>query len=70
MNYFIYENWTHDKAVIHQAECSFCNQGKGIRKNTTNKNGQWSKPFKDIRTAELEAIKTKRKFISKCSMCL
>lgn len=69
MEYFIYENWTHNKAVIHLAECVFCNQGKGFRENTTNKNGQWLGPFKDEKTAKSVAVKTKRKSILKCSTC-
>lgn len=70
MEYYVYENWTHKKAVIHLADCGFCNQGKGNHKNTTNKNGQWLGPFKNEKKAKLIAKKTKRKTISKCSICL
>ena len=33
MRYFVYENWTRNKAVIHRAECSHCNDGRGTHEH-------------------------------------
>lgn len=70
MEYYIYENWRHKKAVIHLAECVCCNQGKGFHAGSTDINGQWLGPFKSKQEAELAAKKTKRKTISCCSRCI
>lgn len=69
-NYYVYENWTHDFARIHKASCSCCNDGKGFRNNTSDKNGRWLGSFKDKQEAELVAQKTRRKTISNCLRCL
>jgi len=70
MDYYIYENWTHKRTMIHEGRCTFCNKGKGVHKGSTNKNGQWLGPFKNLKIAELTAIKLKRETTSKCSRCL
>lgn len=70
MEYYIYENWTHKKAVIHLAECSFCNQGRGAHIGSSDINGQWLGPFESKQEAELAAKKTKRKTILYCSRCI
>ena len=70
MKYYVYENWLHNKAVIHVGACSFCNEGEGSHINSGDKYGQWLGPFKDLGTARLTAINTKRKTILKCSYCL
>lgn len=70
MNYYLYENWTHDYVGIHRSTCTLCNHGKGLRKNSTVKNGIWIGPFKDQKEAEFVASKLKRKIAPKCSRCL
>lgn len=71
MTYYVYENWIHNKAVIHSSDCSRCNDGKGmfLKKKYDSKRGHWLGPFKERQEAELVARKTKRKFIFKCSFC-
>lgn len=67
--YYVYNNWAHKYVRIHKAECCFCNDGHGSHKKISGEYDEWKGPFtKD--EAELEAQKTKRKTISKCSRCL
>ena len=70
MKYWVYENWLHNKAVIHKSVCGYCNNGEGVHPGSTDKNGQWRGPFKDKQEAELAAKETKRKTISNCSRCM
>lgn len=62
MNFYVYENWTAEhKAVIHRADCGFCNNGKGSGRNKLgNKNGRWHGPFDSLTKAERAAISTGR----------
>jgi len=56
--------------MIHVGMCGYCNEGEGDQINAAGKHGHWEGPFKDIETAKLAAIKTKRKTVSECSCCL
>jgi hypothetical protein len=29
--YYVYENWTHDRARIHKGDCGYCNDGRELR---------------------------------------
>lgn len=57
--FYIYENRVRRRRVIHLAECSYCNQGKGQHRDFSGINGQWHGPmsrndvilFKDGATA-------------------
>lgn len=69
VEYYIYDNWTHYIATIHTEKCGYCNEGEGVQTRSSNKHGHWLGPFKDVETAQLAAIKTKRKTISKCHHC-
>ncbi len=70
MEYYIYENWTHDYVRIHKAGCTLCNNGKGRGGKLTVKNGIWIGSFKDQQEAKFVASELKRKTVSKCSRCL
>lgn len=52
--FWIYENWVAEKkAVIHKANCSYCNNGQGTQKNKLgNKNGKWHGPFNSYEEAK------------------
>ena len=41
--FFVYENWQAGphKAVIHRADCGFCNAGHGLRGGYDLKNARW-----------------------------
>lgn len=70
MKYWVYENWVHEYAKTHSADCHWCNDGKGCHNSSTDKFGQWLGPFKSEQDVEIAARKTKRKTISHCSRCM
>jgi hypothetical protein len=43
--YFIYENWTHDRARIHKADCGYCNDERGTHAGSSVRNGKWHGPY-------------------------
>ena len=59
MSYYIYRNWVAEKkAVIHRADCGYCNNGKGCHVNPLgDKNGKWFGPFHKLIDAVREASK-------------
>ena len=71
MNYWVYENFVHDKAIIHSADCSFCNGGKGLTNmnDAARTRDKWHGPFKDLESAEVCAKNTSRENIKSCNFC-
>lgn len=71
MEYWVYENLIHDKAVIHSADCSFCNNGMGITSMDTlyRIRDSWNGPFINLEAAEVFAKNTSRKNIKSCHFC-
>ena len=67
--YWVYENWTHKRARMHLAECSFCNRGRGIHAADSGRNGQWHGPYADKQRAfqALQATRVADRAI--CSVC-
>jgi HTH-type transcriptional regulator/antitoxin HigA len=45
--YWVYQNWTVDRARVHRGTCSYCNHGLGIHRNSSNRNSEWRGPFTD-----------------------
>lgn len=70
MKYYIYENWQAEghKARIHNAECSFCNNGKGFHPDASDENGRWHGAFDSLEAA-LEAATNTGANVSKCKKC-
>jgi len=68
--YWVYENWTHKRAIIHGGDCSFCNHGKGMHAGATNQNGQWLGPFTSLEHADKVAQSTGRDEIRSCQICI
>jgi hypothetical protein len=67
--YWVYENWTHKRARLHSAECSFCNHGRGTQPNDSGHNCQWHGPFIE-RQAALNAMEeTKQHNRAVCGFC-
>jgi hypothetical protein len=66
--YWVYENWTIGKAVIHRSYCTFCNDGRGIHHNAGSRNGKWHGPF-ESRPAANEAAGKLGQPIRSCSRC-
>ena len=68
--YWVYENWTRDRARFHRADCSFCNDGRGVQPNASNRNGKWHKrPFGTRAEAESYAMATGRGDVGPCGHC-
>lgn len=67
--FWVYENWTHDRARIHQASCTFCDSGRGLHADTSNRNGQWL-PFETIEDARRSEAMRTRSDASECGVCI
>ena len=68
-DYFVYENWTAEhKAVIHHADCKFCNSGKGLHPNAGTRNGKWHGPFASYDQA-LHAAQGTGRPVRNCKVC-
>jgi len=45
MAWWVYENWTHDRARSHRGDCGYCNHGRGTQPSDSGRNGQWRGEF-------------------------
>lgn len=43
--FWVYINEPNDKALVHGADCSFCNNGEGMQDEKSRFNGEWHGPF-------------------------
>lgn len=69
MSFWVYENWTHKKAIIHTADCCYCQNGRGVHAGSSTRNGEWHGPFKNRDTAFDKAKRTGRDEIRSCKSC-
>jgi hypothetical protein len=67
--YYVYENWMTDRAIIHRAECSFCKDGKGAHKDASGLHGRWHGPYPDRNMAFKEAAVMNRTDMRACKIC-
>jgi hypothetical protein len=68
-SFFVYENWVRNKAIVHRADCSFCNGGNGLHGSRQTKSSTWHGPF-ETGGAALEAAKRCRRTRTEgCSTC-
>lgn len=67
--FYVYENWTVDKALIHRAGCSFCRGGAGLHGTGRTKNSAWHGPFDSSAAAMAKAKASGRSRIEGCSVC-
>lgn len=68
--YWVYENWTHKKAIVHKADCSFCNQGRGIHGGSSERNGRWLREeFQNREDAFRAAKQTGQQNVNGCGHC-
>lgn len=70
MTYWVYENWVAEghTAYVHEAGCSFCNDGAGCHPGAGEENGQWLGPFDTVALALQAAERTGGTF-SRCRFC-
>ena len=69
MSFYVYENWTHDRARIHRGKCGYCNDGQGTQNSSSNRNGQWLGPYPDRETAVRVARAKNRSDTRECGAC-
>ena len=65
---WVYENWTHKKARVHDAKCVFCKDGAGIHPGTGDANRKWHGPFDSFADA-LRLARTQQPDARPCSVC-
>lgn len=69
MLWYVYESWTHDRAIVHRGDCSYCNDGKGRQAKDSSKNGHWIGPFDSFEAAMSKAKDLARETTMACSLC-
>jgi hypothetical protein len=69
MDYWVYENWTIDKAIVHKAACRFCKDGRGIHRADEGHNGLWHGPFNERDLAFRAAAQLNREKTRGCEKC-
>lgn len=67
-SFWVYINEPNDKALMHEASCSFCNDGSGMASEKLASNGKWMGPY-TIERAEEVASKSGKKNIRWCDHC-
>jgi len=70
MSWFVYENWTHKRARVHTAGCSYCNHGRGMHVSDSGRNGRWSRPFADRDLAIAYARSLRQPDTRLCAACM
>ena len=70
MTFHIYENWRAEghKARIHRSTCPYCNHGRGIHPEASDRNGRWHGPFHTYQLALREARATGGR-VTNCRAC-
>ena len=69
MPYWVYENYPNNKAMVHRAECGFCQDGAGVSGTGGTANGQWHGPYPDVHQARSQAHFTRRADVRDCVYC-
>ena len=67
--YWVYENWTHKRARVHLAECSYCNHGRGMQASHSGRNDKWHGPFSDRALAFNLAETLRQEDTKGCASC-
>jgi hypothetical protein len=69
MPFYVYDNWTIDKAIVHRGECTFCKDGQGLHGTGPTKNSQWHGPYPSAGEALAKAKSCSRARTDGCSVC-
>jgi hypothetical protein len=67
--YWVHENWTHDYARVHKAECSHCNDGRGTQPSDSGQNTKWHGPFSKRDEAYEAARRLQATDARGCTVC-
>ena len=66
--FWVYVNERNNKALVHEAQCSYCNDGRGMDDYSLTSNGEWLGPFNHS-TAEAKARNSGKEDIHWCGHC-
>ena len=70
MAFYVYENWTHKKAIVHLGRCRHCNHGQGIHVRDSGRNGRWLGPYESEDQCLQVAKSLNRRDTRTCNICL
>ncbi len=68
MEFYVYENWTQKKAVIHRGNCGYCQFGKGKNPTDSGKHGRWLGGFETFDEAATASHNTGQPH-RRCKVC-
>ncbi len=53
MAFYVYESWQagSGRAVLHSADCAYCNEGRGLQGGSDRSNGKWHGPYETLASA-------------------
>ncbi|MBM3474106.1 MAG: hypothetical protein FJX75_12625 [Armatimonadetes bacterium] len=71
MEFWVYENWQAGphKALVHAANCPYCNNGGGTHPGTSDLHGRWHGPFATREAAFAQASRTEAVEVRACRKC-
>jgi hypothetical protein len=67
--FWIYENWAVQKAVLHRGGCGACKHGHGMWGGGKTPNGQWHGPYDSEDQAKSAPLSPRRE-IRYCGLCM
>jgi hypothetical protein len=67
--YWVYRNWIHERARVHKATCSHCNNGNGTQGSSNSVTGEW-KPFSTEADAKVFLAATTYEDAKLCGVCM
>lgn len=67
--YWVFEDLPTSRATVHRADCSFCNDGRGLRGVRREEQCRWLGPFSGLESAGDEARRTGRNNVHFCGRC-
>lgn len=70
MPFWVYENTIHKYASLHDGDCSFCGDGRGLRGEGKTPSGMWHGPFADIESGKAAATRTGQLDLRSCTLCV
>lgn len=69
MRFWVYVNHPNNKALVHEASCSHCNDGRGMTDDKSDFNGEWQGPFDRSSAAEARARASGKSTVRWCGFC-
>ena len=69
-NYWVYENWVRNKAIVHLGDCAFCGNGNGLHGSRQTKSSIWHGPFTNAADAANAAKACRRERTEGCKICV